>query len=55
MTIPWPSDYRASGRVEFGVDFTQPSLNAAVASTAMREWAAVLNAWLQGKSDTLVP
>lgn len=54
-TIPWPSDYRASGRVEFGFDFTQPSLNAALASTAMREWAALLNAHLQGKSERLVP
>ncbi|CAN7529649.1 YdcF family protein [Rhizobium sp. LjRoot254] len=54
-TIPWPSDYRASGKVEFGLDFTQPSLNAALTSTAMREWAALLNAYLQGKSATLIP
>ncbi|UVC09533.1 YdcF family protein [Rhizobium sp. TH2] len=55
MTIPWPTDYRANGKVEFGLDFTQPSLNAALTSTAMREWAALLNAYLQGKSETLVP
>lgn len=54
-TVPWPSDYRASGKVEFGLDFTQPSLNAALTSTAMREWAALLNAYLQGKSATLIP
>ena len=53
--IPWPSDYRASGKIEFGLDFTQPSLNAALTSTAMREWAALLNAYLQGKSETLIP
>jgi uncharacterized SAM-binding protein YcdF (DUF218 family) len=53
--VPWPSDYRASGKVEFRLDFTQPSLNAALTSTAMREWAALLNAYLQGKSATLVP
>jgi uncharacterized SAM-binding protein YcdF (DUF218 family) len=54
-TFAWPTDYRASGSVEFRLDFTQPSLNAALTSTAMREWAALLNAYLQGKSATLVP
>ncbi|MDB5551985.1 MAG: putative rane protein [Rhizobium sp.] len=54
-TFAWPTDYRASGSVEFRLDFTQPSLNAALTSTAMREWAALLNAYLQGKSETLVP
>ena len=54
-TFAWPTDYRASGSVEFRLDFTQPSLNAALTSTAMREWAALLNAYLQGKSETLIP
>jgi uncharacterized SAM-binding protein YcdF (DUF218 family) len=54
-TIPWPSDYRASGHVALGLDFTQPSLNAALTSTAAREWGALLNAYLQGKSMTLLP
>jgi uncharacterized SAM-binding protein YcdF (DUF218 family) len=48
-TLPWPSDYRSSGRVELRLDFTQPSLNAQLASTAAREWAAILAARLTGR------
>ena len=48
-TVPWPSDYRSSGRVELRLDFTQPSLNAQLASTAAREWGAILAARLTGR------
>lgn len=51
--VPWPSDYRSSGRVTLRLDFTQPSLNAALTSTAMREWAAILFSRLRGQSDPL--
>lgn len=54
-TIPWPSDYRSSGRVELGLDFTQPSLNAQLASTAAREWGAIAVARLRGQADPLAP
>jgi len=42
--LPWPTDYRASGRVTLGFDFTQPTLNAQLTSTAAREWLATLAA-----------
>ena len=48
-TVPWASDYRSSGRVELRLDFTQPSLNAQLASTAAREWGAIFAARLMGK------
>jgi uncharacterized SAM-binding protein YcdF (DUF218 family) len=48
-TVPWPTDYRSSGRVALGLDFTQPSLNAQLASTAAREWGAILVARLTGR------
>jgi uncharacterized SAM-binding protein YcdF (DUF218 family) len=48
-TVPWPSDYRSSGRVELRLDFTQPSLNAQLASTAAREWGAIFAARLMGR------
>ena len=48
-TIPWPSDYRSSGRVKLRLDFTQPSLNAQLASTAAREWGAIFAARLMGR------
>ena len=52
-TLPWPTDYRSSGRVALRLDFTQPSLNAQLASTAAREWAAILAARLMGKLPDL--
>jgi uncharacterized SAM-binding protein YcdF (DUF218 family) len=54
-TMPWPSDYRSSGRVELRLDFTQPSLNAQLASTAAREWGAIWFSRLSGQSDPLAP
>jgi uncharacterized SAM-binding protein YcdF (DUF218 family) len=51
--VPWPSDYRSSGRVTLRLDFTQPSLNAALTSTAMREWAAILVSRLRGQAVPL--
>ena len=54
-TVAWPTDYRASGRVEFGFDFTQPTLNATLTSTAAREWAAHFRAWWRGRSGTPAP
>ena len=54
-TVPWPSDYRASGRVTLRLDFTQLSLNAQLASTAAREWGAILVARMRGQADPLAP
>ena len=54
-TLPWPTDYRSSGRVELRLDFTQPSLNAQLASTAAREWGAIWFSRLSGQSDPLGP
>lgn len=48
-TVPWPSDYRSSGRVALRLDFTQPSLNAQLASTAAREWGAIFVSRLMGR------
>jgi uncharacterized SAM-binding protein YcdF (DUF218 family) len=54
-TVPWPSDYRASGKVELGFDFTQPTLNSQLASTAAREWLALAVAHLKGETEGWVP
>lgn len=54
-TIPWPTDYRASGKVRLGLDFTQPTLNSQLASTAMREWMGLATAYLAGRTERLVP
>jgi uncharacterized SAM-binding protein YcdF (DUF218 family) len=52
---PWPVDYRTPGQVAFGFDFTQPSLNAQLATTAAREWTAILMAYVTGHTLHLLP
>ena len=52
-TITWPTDYRSSGKVRLGLDFTQPTLNSQLLSTAVREWLAVLNARLSGRIPSM--
>jgi uncharacterized SAM-binding protein YcdF (DUF218 family) len=54
-TSPWPTDYRSSGKIDLGLDFTQPTLNSHLTSTAAREWLALLNLYLTGKTAQLVP
>jgi uncharacterized SAM-binding protein YcdF (DUF218 family) len=54
-TIPWPTDYRSSGKVSLGLDFTQPTLNAQLTSTAVREWLGLLGAYLGGKTIHVLP
>jgi len=53
--IPWPADYRTSGDVKLGFDFTQPSLNAQQTTTATREWIGLLAYYLTGRTDALYP
>lgn len=53
--VPWPADYRTSGRVRLGFDFTQPSLNAQLTTTAAREWIGLLGYYLSGRTPTILP
>lgn len=48
--IPYPVDYRTTGRTEIGFDFTQPSLNAQNMATAVREWLAIVAYRLSGRT-----
>ena len=50
---PWPTDFRTSGIVAAGLDFTQPALNAQLTATAAREWMAVLGYTLAGRIDSI--
>ena len=52
---PWPTDYRTAGDVTLGFDFTQPSLNAQLMTTAVREWTGLLGYYLAGRIDSLYP
>ena len=52
---PWPVDYRTSGIVSFGFDFTQPALNAQITTTAAREWMSLMAYTLTGRIDAFFP
>lgn len=48
---PWPVDYRTSGKITLGFDFTQPALNAQLTATAVREWMALIGYRIAGRID----
>lgn len=52
---PWPVDYRTSGILHLGFDFTQPTSNAQLTSTAAREWIGLLGYYLTGRIDSIFP
>ncbi len=53
--VPWPADYLATGREEFGLRFGQPAENISVTSITLREWAALLSYWITGRIPELFP
>jgi uncharacterized SAM-binding protein YcdF (DUF218 family) len=54
-TVPWPVDYRTSGREGIGL-FTDNAADALQATTiALREWIGLVAYWLSGKIDTPFP
>jgi Uncharacterized conserved protein len=53
--IPWPIDYRTSGRAQLGFDFTQPTSNAQLTATAVREWLGLAAYRILGRIDRIVP
>ena len=53
--LPWPTDYRTTGRASLGLDFTQPSTNAQLMTTALREWTGLLFYYLAGRTPALLP
>lgn len=53
--MPWPVDYRTSGQLSLGPDFSQPSLNAQLTTTAMREWTGLIAYYLSGRTHVLFP
>ncbi|SOC41249.1 uncharacterized SAM-binding protein YcdF [Rhizobium subbaraonis] len=53
--LPWPTDYRTSGNASLRLDFTQPSSNAQLTTTALREWIGLLAYFIAGRTETLFP
>ena len=53
--LPWPTDYRTTGKARLGLDFTQPSANTQLMTTAIREWTGLLFYYLAGRTHALFP
>jgi uncharacterized SAM-binding protein YcdF (DUF218 family) len=52
---PWPTDYRTAGNVRLMPDFSQPTANAQLTATALREWIGLLGYFLSGRTSALYP
>ncbi|MDL2408745.1 ElyC/SanA/YdcF family protein [Rhizobium calliandrae] len=53
--VPWPVDYRSTGKETLGFDFTQPSLNAQLLATGIREWIGLVGYYAAGRTSALYP
>jgi len=53
--LPWPTDYRTTGKASLGLDFTQPSANSQLMTTAVREWTGLLFNHLAGRTQAFFP
>ncbi len=53
--LPWPTDYRTTGTASLGLDLTQPSTNAQLMTTALREWTGLAFYHLAGRTDAFLP
>nr|WP_272212907.1 YdcF family protein [Marinicella sp. W31]MDC2878835.1 YdcF family protein [Marinicella sp. W31] len=55
IVTPWPADFRTDGRLRLAPSTDRPMTNAAMLSTALREWAGLLIARMRGHTATLSP
>lgn len=53
--VPWPSDYRTSGRETIGIAQDNPQDSLQNTSMALREWMGLFVYWMTGRIDQLLP
>nr|WP_204326800.1 YdcF family protein [Rhizobium lusitanum] len=53
--VPWPVDYRSTGKESLGLDLTQPSRNAQLLATGVREWVGLVGYYAVGRTSALYP
>jgi uncharacterized SAM-binding protein YcdF (DUF218 family) len=53
--LPWPTDYRTSGREGIGMFRDGPVDALQTTTLAMREWIGLLAYFLSGRIDRLLP
>ncbi|MFD2052641.1 YdcF family protein [Mesorhizobium calcicola] len=54
-TIPWPVDYRTSGREGIGLFRDNPADSLQTTTMAIREWIGLFAYWLSGRIDQPFP
>ncbi|MER9302319.1 YdcF family protein [Mesorhizobium sp. M0293] len=54
-TVPWPVDYRTSGREGVGLFRDNPADSLQATTTAIREWIGLFAYWLSGRIDQPFP
>jgi uncharacterized SAM-binding protein YcdF (DUF218 family) len=54
-TVPWPVDYRTSGKEGIGLFRDNPADSLQVTTTAIREWIGLIAYWLSGRIDQPFP
>lgn len=53
--VAWPTDYRTTGEEVLRLDFTQPTRNTQLMSTALRETIGLAAYYMMGRTDSLFP
>jgi uncharacterized SAM-binding protein YcdF (DUF218 family) len=53
--VPWPSDYRTSGKETIGIAQDNPLDSLQNMSIALREWVGLFAYWSTGRIDQLLP
>lgn len=53
--VPWPADYRSSGRDTFGLSRHNAIHTLQTTSVAMREWIGLVAYRLTGRTDAILP
>ncbi len=54
-TVPWPVDYRTTGREGIGLFADNPADSLQTTALAIREWIGLLAYWLTGRIDSPFP
>ncbi|MER9585054.1 YdcF family protein [Mesorhizobium sp. M0276] len=54
-TVPWPVDYRTSGREGIGLFRDNPADSLQATTVAIREWIGLIAYWLSGRIDQPFP
>ncbi len=53
--VPWPTDYRTSGREGIGAATDNEIDSLHNTTTAIREWVGLIAYWLSGRIDSVLP